>query len=127
MEVRAAVLACVVVLLGTLGRIANYPLPHLVALPVSTKCVCVHVCLHVHLVCDSKCVPFTHCMLMHTCMGHVRWLVAVHMEEWVCMSVCVSIHRVCACANGKVGRMCCCVCVCVCVHTLHASCAVFGV
>ena len=72
MEVRATVLVCVIVLLGTLGQIANYPLPHLVTLPVSTKCVCVHVCLHVRLLCDSKCVPFTHCMLMHTCMGHVK-------------------------------------------------------
>ena len=29
------------------------------------------------------------------------------------MSVCVSIIRVCACANGKEGHVCCCVCVCI--------------
>ena len=112
MEAHAAVLVCVTVLMGTLGRIAGL-LPLLVA--VSTKFLCVHVCLHVCLLCDSKWLhSLTACLCIHV-RAHMQWLgtYTVHMEEWVCMGVCVSIHRVCACANGKVGHVCCCVCVCI--------------
>ena len=46
--------------------------------------------------------------------AHRQWLgtYTVHREEWVQVSGCVFIYRVCACANGKVGHVCCCVCVC---------------
>ena len=70
------------------------------------KCVCGHVWLHVCVCCmhDSKCVPFTHHMLMHTCMGHMKVArysayIRIGMSVWVC------IHRVCACASGKVGHV----------------------
>ena len=93
---------------------------------VCVFCVCVHVCVCIHVnvcVCMHVCVHTCECVCVRAC-------VCLHTCECVCVRACVCLHTCeCVCVRACVCMHTCeCVCVraCVCMHTCECMCVCIG-